>query len=541
MAGRTQSHGYEMPIDFYLKKNEVTCMRNNSIEDDHNNLDTYYRQQLKDFREAPSQFEQDQHRYDNHSRERLSLRYNLDRSEGVMPWLPDGTFLDQVFLNDVGNSMLPDFKELREQIDLRVRDIPLYTDEDYSVPSKEVSATDHITNKDILFEQSKQRFKIFDTSRDYMITPTIIGKPLHGASQLNKMITDQVPDFMAEEAATNQNWQVDMSNKLHVGWQTTPDIVYKVAKYDTPRKMADQSVDAYNNRIGGRMDTDFLISFEGKNIPRSVVLTMMDIMRQRKRLMYNAQYAETQYGISNQDYNRKLNQLNQQLKELMRRYSQESACPSSNQLLKSERKNTDGRQYMHKIDPYKIYKSEAGIQLTDLIMKATRNRKLGRSDTDDLRGQIEKTANDFTRMAIDTNKKNKNIDPSNQMKMLRMSHADYKKPDPKVVFNYAGVHIGDRAQMAGSHNMFDVQEYKRLQHPDMLNRRITTQNNLYTPDVVDYEQRKTINAEMRNIRARTDTHNGALYTSDDRQLCDLSDTYSQMHTQPTRRKTHRLQ
>lgn len=532
MAGRTISHGYNMPIDFYLKKNEMLCIGGETKQQTHDMMDQYYRQQLKDFREPPSKLDEDQPRYNNHSRERLSLRHNLDRSEGVMPWLPDGTFLDQIFLNDQGNSMLPDFQQLRGQIDLRARNIPMYTDEDYSVPSKEVSATDHIANKDKLFTQTQQRLQIFDTSRDYMQTPTIIGKALHGSSQLSKMIQDQTPGFLEEEAASNRNWQVELSNTMPVGWLTTPDTVFKVAKYDAPRKMADQSVDTYTNRIGGRLDSDFLVSFEGKNIPRSVVLTMMDIMRQRRRIMQYAKTAETQYGISNEDKNRQLNQLDEQLRELMRRYTEESAIPNANLFLQSERTNKNGQQFMERADPNKIYKSEVGLQLTDLIMKATRNRKHGQTQSADLRNQIEATAKEYYMLKTNANQKKINREPANDL--LWQSKSQHVRPEHMTVFNYAGVHPGPRSQMAGSHDMFDVQEYKRLVHPDIQNRKYVSTNNLYTPGVVYTEPRNSMEVSMHNIGSRTTTHNGLQYISDDRQNGDMSDLTSALFTQPGR-------
>jgi len=192
----------------------------------------------------------------------------------------------QVFLKKIqpDEDTLPNFKELRDQIDMRVREVPLYTDEDYSVPTKEKSAYEAIQQRDKLFKQGQKRIQIFDTSFDYIRLPNSIGKPLQGGIQLKKLIQDQTPDFMAEEASSNRNWQVEVSNTTPVGWQSTPDNVFKVSRYDTPRKMIDQNLDSYNNRIAGKLDNDFLVSFEGKNIPRSIALTIMEIMRQRKRV-----------------------------------------------------------------------------------------------------------------------------------------------------------------------------------------------------------------------------------------------------------------
>ena len=405
MAGTTISGSYYMPIDMYLKKNEITCMRNASVEDDAEQLNQYMRKSLIDYREAPSQFEQDQHRSDNHSREKLNLRHTGDRNGAVEPWLPDGTFLDQIFLSDQGNSTLPDFQQLREQINLRVRDKPLYSDEDYSIPTKERSASESIQVRDMVHNQAKKRFTIFDTSRDYMRQANPVGKALLGSRQLKKLVHDQTPSFMNEEAAANRNWQIEYSNRAPVGWQTTPDVVFKISHYDTPRKLADQSADPYKNRIGGRLDTDFLVSFEGKNIPRSLALTIMDIMRHRKRITDFMNTSGTQYGASEEIANRKIKELDSQMAELMRRYTEASATASANQLLRAERKNVSGTRYMHRDDPNKKYKSLAGIQLVDMIKLATNNRKLGKQDSQDLRDQIAQTATSDAIFNVDSNRK----------------------------------------------------------------------------------------------------------------------------------------
>jgi hypothetical protein len=533
MAGTTLSHGYYMPISEYLKKNEITCLSNFSIEDDENLLNMYNRQTLKDFRESPSIFEQDSSRRDNYSREKLTLRHTGSRS-GIEPWLPEGSFIDYAFLNNMGDNTLPDFKNLREQIDMRIREVPLYTDEDYSVPSKEKSAYEAIQQRDKLYRQAQKRIQIFDTSFDYMRMPTNIGKPLQGGIQLSKHIQTQTPDFMAEEASSNRNWQVEMSNTTPVGWQSTPDNVFKVSRYDTPRKMADQTVDSYNNRIGGKLDTDFLVSFEGKNIPRSIALTIMEIMRQRRRVANLSKTSGTQYGKSNEDTNRIIKQLDSQMMELMRRYSNQSAAPSANQLLKAERNNVSGKRYMQKDDPYKKYKTVVGFQLADMMKKATTNRKLGKMQSDDLRNQIVKTATTDELHYTDSNKKNIQFDESN--KMLWESLTQHKKDEQMTVFNYANVKgIRKRSQMAGSQGMFVVDEYDRLEHPELNNKKIINQNKLYLPNVVNHEELQPLDVPMWNLGGIGKTNRGVRLTDEDNSYdVNMSEVSSRMHSQPSR-------
>ena len=533
MAGSTISGSYYMPIDQYLRKNEMTCMGNQSVEDDMENLNNYNRQLLIDFREPKSQFEEDQPRYDNHSRERLSLRHHLDRSQGVMPYLEDGTFLDQTFLSNKGNSDLPDFKELRSQIDLRIRNVPLYNDDDFSVPTKERSASEMVKVRDQLFGQAKQRYQIFDTSLDYLLMSNPTGKPLSGGSQLKKLIHDQTPGFMHPESSNRSNWQVDYSNRAAVGWQTTPDNIFKVSRYDSPRKMANQNVDSYNNRVGGKLDTDFLVSLEGKNIPRSLALTIMEIMRQRKRVSQYAKTTGTQYGQSTEEANRKIKQLDSQMTELMRRYSDQSAATPANQMINSERNNVSGIRYIQKNDPNKIYKSLVGLQLVDMIKQATNNRKSGKQNSDDLRDQIIQTATSDAVYNTSSNPLLANTSGSNQL--LWNSLTQHKRDEQMAVFNYAGAQPGPRSQMAGSHNMFEVDEYDRLKHPEISNRKVITDNNLYAPDVLDYEPQHILDVPMWNISAAVNGPGRINQTTqDNRYDNDMTEVTSIMHSQPSR-------
>jgi hypothetical protein len=441
--------------------------------------------------------------------------------------------MDQIFLSNQGTSDLPNFQDLRSQIELRIRDKPLYSDEDHSVPSKERSASEIIKAKDQVFRQAQKRFQIFDTSLDYIQLPSTIGKPLHGGSQLKKLIHDQTPSFMNEEASANRNWQVEYSNETPVGWQTTPDNMFKVSRYDAPRKMANQNVDPYSNRVGGRLDTDFLVSFEGKNIPRSLALTIMEIMRQRKRVTDFAKTTGTQYGGSAEESNRVLNKLDTKMMELMRRYTDQSATPSANQKLNSERKNVSGMRHIQRDDPNKIYKSLVGFQLASMIKQATNNRKLGKADGDDLRDQIVQTASSDAIYNTAANPLLSQAGGTNDM--LWQSLTQHKREENMAVFNYAGVHPGKRGQMAGSQDMFVVDEYDRLSHPDISNRRVITDNNLYAPDALAYEPTNSLDVPMWNISGVGKGHSGMGMTiQDNRYDNDMTEIGSRMHSQPSR-------
>ncbi len=476
-----------------------------SPEDDAQQFNDYMRHHLRDYRDAPTQFEQDQTRYDNQSRRRLDMRHGEGKTYGTTPYLDDA-FLDQAFLSNIGNSELPDFKNLRSQTDLRIRDqVHLYNDDDNSVPSKEKGAFEHIRDRDRIYRRAQDTFKIFDTSMDYIPFGNPVGKPLLGSAQKKKMMTDQVPGFMVEEATSNRNYQVDMSNTLPVGWQTTPDSIFKVARYDSPRRMADMRTDSYINRAAGKLDTDFLVSYEGTNIPRSLALTIMDIMRQRKLLEKYMLTSGTQYGSSSEGINRQIKKLNDHMAELMRRHSDQSAATSANQLLKGETKNVAGKRYQSRADPQKIKKSVISLQLFDLIQKATNNRKLGRQDANDLRDHIIETASSLGTNFEDSNRSLANDELNNQM--LWQSLAEHERNEHMTVFNYNSARPGKRAQMAGSHDMFDVAKYDALENPDLTNRKIGPTNTLYVPGAIDYEKINPVEAQMRTIRGAVNSGN----------------------------------
>jgi hypothetical protein len=219
--------------------------------------------------------------------------------------------------------------------------------------------------------------------------------------------------------------------------------------------------------------------------------------------------------------------------ELMRRYSDQSAAAPANQLINSERKNVSGLRYIQRNDPNKIHKSLVGLQLVDMIKQATHNRKMGKQNSDDLRDQIIQTATSDAIHNTATNSKLANTSGSN--KMLWESLTQHKRDEQMAVFNYAGVQPGARGQMAGSQDMFVVDEYDRLKHPDISNRRVITDNNLYAPDVLSYEQQNILDVPMWNIGGAVKGQSGmGMTTQDNRYDNDMTEVGSRMYSQPGR-------
>ncbi len=112
----------------------------------------------------------------------------------------------------------------------------------------------------------------------------------------------------------------------------------------------------------------------------------------------------------------------------------------------------------------------------------------------------------------------------------------HNRDEQMAVFNYAGSVPGKRSQMAGSHDMFDVAEYDRLQHPDIANKPLLTQNNLYMPDAITYEDLNALEVPMHNIGGVA-KRGHVLDTVRDAPYDDMSDLHSSMRTQPGRIRT----
>jgi hypothetical protein len=84
--------GWAMPIDIYLKKNQYTCM-----PEDTEAFERYSRGVLTDMKCDEPLWEDEFVRKDTRSEEKLNIFHHGRRSDKV-PDLPDGTFLDGEFM-----------------------------------------------------------------------------------------------------------------------------------------------------------------------------------------------------------------------------------------------------------------------------------------------------------------------------------------------------------------------------------------------------------------------------------------------------------
>lgn len=517
--------GSYMPIDMFLMKNEMT-----EIYDDPSAYDTYMRRMLIDRRPDAPLFESDMPRYNNFSRSRLNMR-EMGTATGTDPYLKDA-FLDYEFLKpEPSGGGFSDFKKLRAGVEQHIRDMYIPdTTADNSITEQGYNNYRMNERKQELFKRARQEKRIFDTSMDYIQIPSDKrGQPMHLPSDLTKVSCEENPKYMCEEAVSNRNWQVEMSNDLPIGWQRVPDQIFTVSQYDTPRKMADLTADNFKNLTAGKLDTDFIMSFENRNLPRSVVLAILDIMRNRKNLHDIVKNSLPNMEESKIQAIRKIKLLDDRLMSLMRRNSSNSATTAANVLLRAEGINRANKQMQD--DPNRIYKSQVGLTIASLIKQASDNRRLGQQLSDDLRQAIKQTATTDARYNEASNKAKIQIDEVKMAEMSWMSLADINRKESFSVFNYA---LADAPKRLNPDNLSYDQ---RLGASKSLgNRQVISTTTQYAPDIVQTESTRTVNATMRNIGGATRSNRNLGMMGGGASGNLMSDLVSRKHSQFTTMK-----
>lgn len=269
--------GYHMSEDDYLRKIEKTCI----FEDPHQVKD-YHLQQLKNLRCDKPFFESDAPRYNNLSQDRLNIRHGGRRTL-TEPFLPDGTFLGHTEKDIRGIVLEPNMRKHRDQQFSRSKFIKFYDDSHMHIPESGVHPTNMQMKKKGAFYQVKDRLKIFDTSK--------IG--MHNGGTNNNILTstavclqktDAKSPEMADEMCYNTARMVtDLSNDTSIGWRRTTDHKFKVAKYNQKRlKLGTNEQDWAKNRSNTSLEHDVLVPYQDQNIPKSLVLKMDDIVKQRE-------------------------------------------------------------------------------------------------------------------------------------------------------------------------------------------------------------------------------------------------------------------
>jgi len=290
-SGASGNYG-SIPESLIRSKYEITR--------DHFNPETmnnYYRETLKDVRPEKPFFESDQTRRDNHSGERLSLRFSGDRGDGVMPWMPD-QFLELTDRDPRGTSDLPNFREAYNQGLARMKYVNFYPDGDPKTNERVKTDMEHNRDKANAFYQVKDRMKWFDTSKDSVAAARNFRR-FPGDSLMQAIDPDRVERLTSVPEALRRphnSYTTKLSNDTLIGWYSTSDHDFKVANYGPVR-----SIKQYNdpNQLLKEtvLDSEKLTTFQDQVVSTGLASTMRKISEEQK-LRYN--YQDIKYGLEKQ-------------------------------------------------------------------------------------------------------------------------------------------------------------------------------------------------------------------------------------------------
>jgi hypothetical protein len=466
----------------YLKKMETTC----NFEDPEM-LYNYNRANLKDIRPDAPILESDQPRYNNYSADRLNLRHVGRRTEAE-PWLPDGTFLDFDFLNKDprGHALEPDMREHVKQQQARTKFIKHGIDVDHSVPSGGgINPTRMVMNMKATLPCVKQRLKIFDDSLSQYNRGGMSHTMMTDAEECVQKTDDKSPDMRDEICDTRMNKQNDLSNDTQIGWRTTTDNTFKVAKYGQIRRGPSCTTqDAYKNRGNVYTTHDTVSSYFNQNTAAKTAAKMIDIIKKREMAMENGKDMEFDESGNNQA-GRKQKITPSDLKPTqIESFTSQPVTAHTELNPTGTTSHFKGNMLKPKLDSNKMKKSIVDPLIVDIMVGI--NRKMTPREIKDLREAIQQSAEEATMLIQQANTKQTNKEITN--KLLWDSQANHEKGKSYKIANYSKLGSNICINKPKNHRAYDFEPYK-LQQKIYGQRRGNIQNpSLYNMDVIEYDQ-----------------------------------------------------
>lgn len=272
----------EIPTEILIGKFEQTC-----VHEDEDLTNFYQRDLLKDQRPDTPFLASDAPRdLGSYSKGLIEARTSGTGSRsGATPDMPD-LFLEHTDPDPRGAQVDPDMMKLREHSYHRrhILKHSFKNDEDLGVPSQGRNPYKVDADKRATFHGMKNRLKIFETSLDNRPH----GMPLaqnysenvrrHDMNALEKAgIYDDISDGEVHAGKTTK-----LSNLTEVGYRSTPDHRFKVAKYG--RVLSGRSqIKQINANKNGIKDGRDMKMFEDQFVPRSVIMGMKWAMREKVR------------------------------------------------------------------------------------------------------------------------------------------------------------------------------------------------------------------------------------------------------------------
>lgn len=222
-TGQSGQYG-GIPYAELRKKYEVTSMGDNAHEALYNEM----RSGLRDVKCSATFFESDHKRDNTQSESFLSLRHTGHRS-GEEPWAPD-LFLELTGRDPRGALLDPNMRKMSDQAWERRKQYRFYNDGDNSITEREKRPQVLIRQLRDAMELTKQRLKIFSTSKDSRSVN--VGVQRQGdrqSAEAQTSVTDR------DEILSALRSQQRDSDPFAIGWEQTGDHEFKIAQLGQTR------------------------------------------------------------------------------------------------------------------------------------------------------------------------------------------------------------------------------------------------------------------------------------------------------------------
>ena len=269
-GGYSATHGSGGDIPQYLldRKTEKT-----KINEDPEELYNYQRAMLSYTGPDAPTFEEEETRRDNHSTERLNVRYNGGRSE----FEPNHSeaFLGFTEPDPRGTQTEPDVRKIVDQARFRQQRYTKFSPEGpLNVPERERSWREHVKDRRDGFNWYKNRIRDFDDSHDGRHNGGPLGTKLgHDADLITS--DEVVKDINKATNIHRGDHTTILSNYYPIGWYRTTDHRFKVSKYGKQyRNLTAGEVDkrvVQNNAI---TDGNTIVEYKGQKLPKLIVYEM---------------------------------------------------------------------------------------------------------------------------------------------------------------------------------------------------------------------------------------------------------------------------
>ena len=182
-----------------------------------------------------------------------------------------------------GTALQPNMRRHRDQQFARSKFIKFYDDSDDSILESSVNPVKMVQQIKDQFYQVKDRMKIFETSRDGRHNGGTSNNPLISTAVCLQKTDAKEPNMSDEMCYNTARMVTDLSNDTSIGWRRTTDHKFKVAKYNQKRlTLGFNEQDWSKNRANTNLEHDILVPYQDQNVPKSLVLKMDDIIKQRE-------------------------------------------------------------------------------------------------------------------------------------------------------------------------------------------------------------------------------------------------------------------